>query len=108
MRNLLACIAIISLGALAGCDSDMRESMSVVPDRQGHAARNPDNGAAPSSGGTNKPVAGTTEMYITLGAQDSLSSVAKAYGVTLEWLIKRNRLTKPTKPGDNLIVPKGK
>ena len=107
MRNLLACIAIISLGALAGCGSDMRESMSVVPDRKGHAASNPDGGSAPSA--SNTVVANPkTEMYITLGAQDSLSSVAKAYGVTLEWLIKRNRLTKPTKPGDNLIVPKGK
>mgnify|MGYP000160607892 CR=1 FL=1 len=108
MRILLACIAIISLGAFAGCDSDMRESMSVVPDRQGHAATSLDSGSAPASGGSNQPVANKTEMYITLGAQDSLSTVAKAYGVTLEWLIKRNRLTKPVKAGDNLIVPKAK
>ena len=85
----------------------MRESMSVVPNRDGHAARNADTGAPAAIG--NAVVANPkTEMYITLGAQDTLSSVAKAYGVTLEWLIKRNRLTKPTQPGDNLIVPKGK
>ncbi len=85
----------------------MRESMSVVPNRAGHAAANADGATAPSS--VNTVVANPkTEMYITLGAQDSLSSVAKAYGVTLEWLIKRNRLTKPVQAGDNLIVPKAK
>lgn len=107
MRNLTACIAIISLAVLAGCGSDMRESMSVVPDRKGHAASDPANGG--NGQASNAVVANPkTEMYITLGAQDTLSSVAKAYGVTLEWLIKRNRLTKAVQPGDNLIVPKAK
>ena len=86
----------------------MRESMSVAPDRKGHAASSSETGSAPTSGGSNQPVANKNEMYITLGAQDTLSSVAKAYGVTLEWLIKRNRLTKPVQAGDNLIVPKAK
>lgn len=106
MRTLpalaLAILALSGLG-LTGC-GDYRETMMVVPDRQGHAARDP-NSTAPTSIG-NTSVAGTNEMYITLGAQDSLSSVARAYGVTLEWLIKRNRLEKAPQPGDNLVVPR--
>lgn len=85
----------------------MRESMSVVPDRKGHAASDPTstgNGTASNAVVANPK----TEMYITLGAQDTLSSVAKAYGVTLEWLIRRNRLTKSAQAGDNLIVPKAR
>jgi LysM repeat protein len=85
----------------------MRESMNVVPERLGHAAGDPVDGAA--AGPSNAVVANPkTEMYITLGAQDTLSSVAKAYGVSLEWLIKRNRLSKPVAAGDNLIVPKAR
>jgi len=104
MRNLIAGLALVSLIALAGC-GDYRESMMTVPDRGGHAAINQDN-PAPKGANRNKPIPGDNEMWITLGAQDSLSSVAKAYGVTIENLIKRNRLTEPVKPGDNLIVPK--
>ena len=100
MRLIPACI-LASL-AVTGC-SDYRDTMMVAPDRQGHAATDPERPTP--QGGTTKLVAGPGEMYITLGAQDTLTSVAKAYGVTLDWLIKRNRLTDPPKPGDNLIVP---
>lgn len=107
MKTLLVC-ASAACFTLASC-SEFRDTMMVVPDRQGHAATN-GIAAAPTEGkGTNVVVAiPGKEMYITLGAQDTLSSVAKAYNVTLEWLIKRNRLTKPAKPGDNLIVPLSK
>lgn len=101
MKTLLACATVACL-ALTGC-GEYRDSMTAVPDRQGHAA-----GSAPARQISNGPVAGKGEMYITLGAQDSLSSVSKAYNVTLEWLIKRNRLTASPKPGDNLIVPQSK
>lgn len=104
MKTLLACGSIACL-ALAGC-GDYRDTMMVVPDRQGHSAFDPTK--PPQTGGqmsTRPQAMPGKEMYITLGAQDSLSSVAKAYNVTLEWLIKRNRLTTAPKPGDNLIVP---
>jgi hypothetical protein len=101
MKTFLAC-ATVACFALAGC-GDYRDSMMTTPDRHGHASFDPS--TPPSTGGSNKPQAGKGEMYITLGAQDSLSSVAKAYNVTLEWLIKRNRLTATPKAGDNIIVP---
>lgn len=88
---------------MTGC-GEYRETMMVVPDRQGHAAHDP-NSTTPTDIGTTT-VAGKNEMYITLGAQDTLSSVAKAYGVTLEWLIKRNRITTAPQAGDNLVVPR--
>ncbi len=105
MRNFLALASFVTVLVLSGCD-EYRETMMVVPDRQGHAASA--EGAQSKPGISNTAVAHKGEMYITLGAQDTLSSVAKAYGVTLEWLIKRNRLTNPPKAGDNLIVPQGK
>lgn len=103
MRILLACAAVLSVGLLAGC-GDTRESVMVVPDRDGHAASPTD--AQPATGGSTKQVAGPNEMWITLGNGDTLTSVSKAYGVTVEWLIKRNKLSGMPKPGDNLIVPK--
>jgi len=103
MRTLSA-LALIVLGlALSGC-GDYRESMMAVPDRQGHAARDPNTPAG--TGLATSAVAGKNEMYITMGAQDSLSSIAKAYGVTLDWLIRRNRLQVAPSAGTNLVVPK--
>jgi len=101
MRTLPA--LALAILALTGC-GEYRETMMVVPDRQGHAARDPNTGAP--EGGAMTRVANKNEMYITLGAQDSLSSVAKAYGVTLEWLIKRNRITTAPQAGENLVVPR--
>lgn len=101
MRTISA--FILAAIVLAGC-GDYRDSMMVVPDRQGHAASDP-NSTVPQGKGSTKPIAAKGEMYITLGAQDTLSSVAKAYGVTLDWLIKRNRLETTPVAGDNLIVP---
>ncbi len=105
MRNFLALASFVTVLVLSGCD-EYRQTMMVTPDRQGHAASA--DGTQPKSGLSNSLSASKGEMYITLGAQDTLSSVAKAYGVTLEWLIKRNRLTAPVKAGDNIIVPQGK
>jgi LysM repeat protein len=105
MRITLAASSLAFL-ALAGC-GDYRDSMMVAPPRGGHAAYDP-NVAPPPTAGSTTSVASQSEMYITMGAQDSLSSIAKAYGVTLDWLIKRNRLTDTPKPGANLIVPRPK
>lgn len=103
MKTFLACATVACL-ALSGC-GEVRDTMMVVPDRQGHSASDPTN-PAQTGGLSGRPQAVPgKEMYITLGAQDSLSSVAKAYNVTLEWLIKRNRLTTSPKAGDNIIVP---
>jgi len=108
MRNLLGVAIIIPLiAAFAGCGSEYyRGNMRVVPDRAGHAATNPDN--PNNTVITQKTSPGPDEMYITLSADDRLYSVAKAYGVTLEWLIKRNDLAQDYKvqAGNNLIVPK--
>ena len=103
MKTFLAFASVACL-ALSGC-GEVRDTMMVVPDRQGHASADVTTAKATGKG-SNAVTAGTDEMYITLGAQDSLSSVAKAYGITLEKLIARNRLTKSPKPGDNLVVPK--
>jgi LysM repeat protein len=102
MRTLSA--LVLTAIALTGC-GEYRDSTMVVPDRAGHAATDPNSTTPEGKGNTGPVVIKGKEMYITLGAQDSLSSVAKAYGVTLEWLIKRNRLEKAPQAGDNLIVP---
>jgi hypothetical protein len=103
MKTFLAC-ATVACFALAGC-GDYRDSMMTTPDRHGHADSDPSNPAQPGLMQNRPQAVPGKEMYITLGAQDSLSSVAKAYNVTLEWLIKRNRLTASPKAGDNIIVP---
>ncbi len=103
MRTLSALTLLVLGLALSGC-GDYRESMMAVPDRQGHAARDPN--VQPGSSLSTTVVATDKEMYITMGAQDSLSSVAKAYGVTLDWLIRRNRLQEAPTAGTNLVVPK--
>lgn len=83
--------------------------MSVAQDKQGHAYI-PDGGQP--GGGSMSLVAGEDEQYITTGAKDTLTSVAKKYNTTLAWLIKRNQLKDAEKykdgvpPGTNLIVPK--
>lgn len=101
MRNLLASLSVASVLFLVGCGEE-RHSMRVVPDRQGHAASDPTGKA----GLGNKPTAEEGEIYITTGAKDSLTSLAKKYGTTTIWLIKRNDLKDGLPaPGSNLIVP---
>jgi hypothetical protein len=77
--------------------------MLVAPNRQGHAAGQP--GHLGQGGLKQVQIPGPGEMFITMGPTDTLTSVAKAYGVELGWLIKRNDLTTSPKPGSNLIVP---
>jgi hypothetical protein len=103
MRYITALLVITSLSCFVGC-GDYREGMQVAPDRGGHAAGEPDKRGGGALSG--KPIARAGEMYVTMGPQDTLTSVSKAYGVDLNWLIKRNQLTTPNpKPGTNLIVP---
>lgn len=103
MRNLLGIAGICSALLLAGC-GDLRSNMLVVPDRAGHAAGDPDMNQVAQ---VNRPMPNEkTEMWITMGAGDTLYTIAKAYNVTLEWLIKRNQIVDAPKAGTNLIVPK--
>ncbi len=101
MQKITGSFLLASVIAATGC-GDLRTTMLVAPDRQGHAA------GEPGHVGTNLrqvPVPGPGEMFVTMGPNDTLSSVAKTYGVDLATLIKRNDLATPPKPGANLIVP---
>jgi hypothetical protein len=102
MRNILASLPLAALLVVAGCDQ-RRENMTIVPDRQGHAA-SADGQPQPTHGG---PVATTGEMYHTLAPGETLSQVARKYNVDLGWLIKRNDIQdeKKVKAGMQLIVP---
>jgi hypothetical protein len=96
-------VVIIALSLLATGCGDFRETMRVAPYRGGHSAGDP---SQLGTKGSNHLVPQQGEMYVTMGAQDTLGSVAKAYGVTLKWLIQRNDIRNPNpKPGTNLIVP---
>lgn len=100
MRNLLASLTVASV-ILTGCVTE-RQSMRVVPDRNGHAAVD----ATGKSGQGMSLIADKDEIYITTGPKDSLTSLAKKHGTTVEWLIKRNDLKDGLPaPGSNLIVP---
>lgn len=102
MRNLLVSLSVASILFLVGCGEE-RQSMRVVPDRNGHAASDP---TGKGGGQGMQIVADKDEIYITTGAKDSLTSLAKKYGTTVEWLIKRNDLKNGLPaPGSNLIVP---
>jgi len=100
MRYLLACTAMTLL-ALSGCDND-RQNMTVVPDRQGHAYGANDQ-AQPTSTG---PVARADEKWYTMEPNDTLTSVAKKFDVSLEWLIKRNDIQDDKNIPPQLIVPR--
>lgn len=102
MQKITGSLVLASVIAATGC-GDLRTSMLVAPDRQGHAAGEP--GHLGSGHLTNTPVPGPGEMWVTMGANDTLSSIAKTYGVDLSTLISRNNLTTPPRAGSNLIVP---
>ena len=102
MRNLLVSLSAASIFLLVGCLEE-RHSMRAVPDRNGHAATDPTGKA----GLGNKPTADENEIWITTTPKDSLTSLAKKHGTTVEQLIKRNDLKDGLPaPGSNLIVPK--
>ena len=91
---LLAALLPISLISSIGCE---RRHVQVLTERGSHVQRPPARRAL-------QPVT-RGEMYIVYGESDSLAAIAANHGVTIEWLIRRNLLTAPVKPGDNLIVP---
>ncbi len=107
MRQTILAFAVVSLIAFAGCRS--RDTVNVVPDRQGAALQV---GPPSVGGGAYVLVAGPGEAYYPLkdGEQNKLAEVAKKNGTTLEWLIQRNDLGPERiarlSPGTNLIVPK--
>jgi hypothetical protein len=102
MRNLTALAFAAAILVLAGCEE--RTNMRELPDRGGHAYR---------SGGAERPLAAgalipyETETFHVVAAGDNLKTVAQRYGVTVEWLIRRNRLsTNALEVGANVIVPR--
>ena len=102
MRNLLVSLSAASIFLLTGCLEE-RQSMRAVPDRNGHAATDPTG----KGGLGNRPTADEGEIWITTTPKDSLTSLAKKHGTTVEWLIKRNDIKEVLPaPGTNLIVPK--
>lgn len=102
MRHLLAPLVLVAFIA-AGCVD--RERYQTVPDREGRAA-------GPSSKGVidRGVMAGENEQWYTAQPNDTYSSVAKKYNVTVKSLMVRNRITSEAelKPGQQLIVPRGK
>jgi LysM repeat protein len=103
MRNILFMISISSLLLLVGCVEE-RQSMKVTQNKQGHAFI--PEGAGSGSALPNKLVAAEGEIWITTSGKDTLTSIAKQYNTTIEWLIKRNDLKNGLPvPGTNMIVP---
>jgi LysM repeat protein len=103
MRHLLASLSVASLLIALGCGEE-RVSMMVVPDRQDHAYS--DNGSTGGGVGMNVPIPTKSEIFITTGPKDTLTSVAAKYRTTISWLIHRNDLKNGLPPvGSNLIVP---
>ena len=103
MRYLLASLSVASLLIALGCGEE-RVSMMVVPDRQDHAFS--DNGSTGGGVGMNVPIPTKSEIFITTGPKDTLTSVAAKYRTTISWLIHRNDLKNGLPPvGSNLIVP---
>jgi LysM repeat protein len=104
MRNILFSLSFASVLLLTGC-GDERQTMKVTQDKRGHAYI--PEGAGSGSALGNVRVAGPDEQYITTTAKDTLTSLAKQYNTTLEWIITRNDLKAGLPaPGSNLIVPK--
>jgi LysM repeat protein len=102
MRNTLVQLGVLSALILAGCEE--RDTIRVVPDRQGHSRATMD--SAPATANTRVP--GSGEQVHTVKAGDTLAGIAKTYAVELAWLIKRNDLSpnKPLQAGQQLIVPR--
>jgi LysM repeat protein len=104
MRNILFSLSFASVLLLTGC-GDERQTMKVTQDKRGHAYI--PEGAGGGSTLPNVRVASADEQYITTTAKDTLTSLAKSYNTTIEWIIKRNDLKNGLPaPGSNLIVPK--
>jgi LysM repeat protein len=104
MRQTIAALSVLSLLLVAGCQD--RDTVRVVPDRQGHALMTtPDTVAATAN--TRVPREG--EAMHTVVAGDTLSSVGKKFNVDIKWLIERNDIIdskKPLRVGQQLIVPR--
>ena len=92
----LAAALLAALVSSIGCERRPGQE-ALVPERGTHVRRPPTS--------LPYPVISGGDMYIVYGETDSLAAIAAKYGTTIEWLIRRNRLTAPIKPGDNLIVP---
>jgi LysM repeat protein len=104
MRHLpaLAAAASVAVLFLAGCEE--RANMRELPDRQGHAYKTP---AADRPLAAGPAVPYQDEQVYTLQKGDTLKSVARKFGVTEAWIIRRNDMdTHKLIEGANIIVPK--
>ena len=102
MRNLAAAALILSVAfAASGCDK--RQNMAAVPDRDSHAA-------VAEGTVTPLPYIEVTprpgELWHTVAAGETLSSIAKQFNEDLHTLIDRNNITdgKEIVPGKQLVV----
>jgi LysM repeat protein len=104
MRQTIAALGVLSLLLVAGCQD--RDTVRVVPDRQGHALIATQDTVAATA---NTRVPRDGEYMHTVVAGDTLSLIGKKYNVDIKWLITRNDIVddkKPLKVGQQLIVPK--
>jgi hypothetical protein len=107
MRHLPAlALAALTVAALASTGCKERSNMRELPDRGGHAYRTA-GAERPLLTGAKLPYG--DEQVITVQPGDNLKLVARKYGVSEGWLIRRNDLaTNNLEAGSSLIVPKTK
>jgi len=96
MRPFL--IGLAWCAALTGCLQ--HREVEQLPDRNGHAGPHR-KAPRPLAAGSFRE-----EMFITVLEGDTLALIAATYGITVEHLIRRNRILRSIKVGDNLIVPR--
>lgn len=105
MRHLIttSIVACAVLVAFTGCEE--RQNMRVTPNRDDHAYVPPDHR---SNIGTKVMAIEGEEIYYNWKAGDTLTNVAKSYNMTVEELIRRNKLKNGETPkaGDQIIVKK--
>ena len=95
MNKPLALLLVITIAIVgAGCK---RDATQATPDRAGHATG--------TAGKPDQRTPGEGETYYTLKDGDTLTSVAKNHGTTVDELIRRNKVTHDVRPGTRLVVP---
>ncbi|HYE06154.1 MAG TPA: LysM peptidoglycan-binding domain-containing protein [Planctomycetota bacterium] len=95
MKNACVCAILVAIAIVAGCDR--RDNATTTPDRRGHAFG--ERGTPPG-----EATPGADETYYTVQPGDTLTSIAKAHGVPLEVLIRRNNISGDAVPA-RLVVP---
>ncbi len=95
MKNLFACAVLAASIIIVGCER--RDNATTTPDRHGHA-----HGERGTPPGDATP--GADETYYSVQPGDTLTSIAKAHGIPLETLIRRNHIAAEVLP-PRLVVP---